>query len=186
MVFFFQNYSCASKWRTKWGKTCFNYNVAEKIACVLIKRACQWFSVLEEERGWKKNGSLEQKRVKKEVELTWTGIIGLWLRPCPGVVGLNKMGAEPSGCGRCARFLTDREQRKVNKRIQHRWRFQSIGYSLSLKGLGCGHPLCARLPCSAHHACGRRCQGEFNLIVFSTFAKMSNSFVWNRFSCGNT
>lgn len=29
------------------------------------------------------------------------------------MVGLNKMGAEPSGCGRCARFLTDREQRKV-------------------------------------------------------------------------
>ena len=132
MVFFFQNYSCASKWRTKWGKTCFNYNVAEKIACVLIKRACQWFSVLEEERGWKKKGSLEQKREKKEVELTWTWIIGLWLRPCPGVVGLNKMGAETSGCGRCARFLTDREQRKVNKRIQHRWRFQSIGYSLSI------------------------------------------------------
>ena len=58
-------------------------------------------------------------------------------------------------------------------------------HSLSLQGLGCGHPLCSRLPCSAHHACGRRCQGEFNLIVFSTFVKMSNSFVWNRFSCGN-
>ena len=132
----------------------------------MIKRACQWFSVLEEEGELKKKGSLEQKREKEEVELTWTWIIGLWLRPCPGLVGLNKMGAEPSGCGRCTRFLTDREQRKVNKRIQHRWRFQSIGYSLSLKGLGCGHPLCARLPCFAYHACGRCCQGEFNLIVF--------------------
>ena len=80
----------------------------------------------------KKKGSLEQRREKKEVELTWTWFIGLWLRPCPVVVGLNKMGAEPSGCGRCARFLTDREQRKVNKRIQYRWRFQSIGYSLSI------------------------------------------------------
>jgi len=32
---------------------------------------------LEEDRGGKKKGSLEQKREKKEVELTWTWIIGL-------------------------------------------------------------------------------------------------------------
>ena len=111
-------------------------------------------------------------RVKKE-GVSWTeegeqggGLLDLDLDLFLEWWWLNKMGAEPSGCGRCARFLTDREQRKVNKRIQHRWRFQSIGFSLSLKGLGCGHPLCARLPCFAYHACGRCCQGEFNLIVF--------------------
>ena len=43
---------------------------------------------------------------------------------------------------------------------------QSVTVSQLLKGLGCGHPLCPSLSCSAHHACGRRCQGEFNLIIF--------------------
>ena len=31
----------------------------------------------------------------------------------------TKMGMEARGCGRCARFLTDREQRKVNASLTH-------------------------------------------------------------------
>ena len=144
------------------------------------------FLCLKRREGEKRTGLLSRRGWRRRWNWLGLGLLDFDLDLVQGWWAWTRWGLRRAGVGGVpGSSLTGNNERWTKEFNTDEDFSQSVTVSQLLKGLGCGHPLCARLPCSAHHACGRRCQGEFNLIVFSTFVKMSNSFVWNRFSCGN-
>ena len=131
------------------------------------------FLCLKRREGEKRRGLLNRRGRRRRWNWLGLGLLDFDLDLVQGWWAWTRWGLSRAGVGGVpGSSLTGNNERWTKEFNTDEDFSQSVTVSQLLKGLGCGHPLCARLPCSAHHACGRRCQGEFNLIVFPLLPKL--------------